>query len=234
MASAMPLSEPHQPWSRHELLRVAPAAWAQILGSWTDLAAVPYVADWADRGWPVIVRRRVRGEPTDLVPIGVPLPPSAGKQRIGLLISPQVVLERSRPPLLWNVRQTAGASRKRAIQDLVSLGARHGVKPTVIGSLFWQYRTGLPYLSPQSDLDVLWQAHSGCSMRSLLAGIEAIERGEDICIDGEVIFPGGTAVNWRELHLAFARGGATEVLVKSMDGVRLVDISDLPALRRAA
>ena len=233
MISAMSLSGTDQPWSRHELLRVAPAAWSQMLTSRPDLAGVPYLTNWVDHGWPVIVRRRARSERADLVPIGVPLPPSAGKQRIGLLISPEVVLERSLPPSLWSVRQAAGASWQRAIHDLVMLGARHAVTPTVIGSLFWQHRTGLTYLSPQSDLDVLWRAYSGCSMRSLLAGIEAIERAEGVRIDGEVIFSDGRAVNWRELHLALATGG-TEVLIKSGDIAYLGDICGLADLRSAA
>jgi phosphoribosyl-dephospho-CoA transferase len=234
MVSAMSLSGSDEPWSRHELLRVAPAAWSQMLTSRPDLVAVPYLPNWVDRGWPVIVRRRVCGERADLVPIGVPLPPSAGKQRIGLLIPTEVVVERSPPPWLWTVRQAAGASWQRAIHDLVMLGARHAVTPTVIGGLFWQYRTGLTYLSPQSDLDVLWRAYSGCRMRSLLAGIEAIERAADLRIDGEVIFPDGRAVNWRELHLALATGGGAEVLIKSVDFAGLVDIHGLPDLRSAA
>jgi phosphoribosyl-dephospho-CoA transferase len=234
MVSAMPVSGTDRPWFRHELLRVAPAAWSHMLTSRPDLAGVPYLTNWADHGWPVIVRRRVCGERADLVPIGVPLPPSAGKQRIGLSVPPEVVLERSLPPSLCTVRQAAGASWQRAIHDLVVLGARHAVTPTVIGGLFWQYRTGLTYLSPQSDLDVLWRAYSGCRMRSLLAGIEAIERAEDLRIDGEVIFPDGRAVNWRELHLALATGGGTEVLIKSVDIACLVDICGLVDLRSAA
>ena len=234
MVSALSISGTDQPWSRHELLRVAPAAWSQTLTSRPDLSGVPYLTNWVDHGWPVIVRRRVCGERADLVPIGVPLPPSAGRQRIGLLIPPEAVLERSLPPSLWTVRQAAGASWQRAIHDLVMLGARHAVTPTVIGSLYWQYRSGLTYLSRQSDLDVLWRAHSGWGMRSLLAGIEAIERAEDLRIDGEVVFPDGRAVNWRELHLALATSGGTEVLIKSVDIARLVDICDLADLRSAA
>jgi phosphoribosyl-dephospho-CoA transferase len=223
-----------RPWSRHELLRVASPAWSRILASRPDLAAVPYLADWIDNGWPVIVRRRVCDDRADLVPIGVPLPPSAVKKRIGLTIPPEAVLERSRPPSLGTVRHAAGASWERAINELIVLGARHAATPCVIGSLFWQYQTGLRYLSPQSDLDLLWYAHPGYGIRSLLSGLEAIERIEDIRIDGEVVFADGGAVNWRELHLALDQGGAAEVLVKSMDGVSFTKLAHLPSLWSAA
>jgi len=221
-------------WPRHELLRVAPAVWSRMLASRPDLAVVPFLAEWADNGWPVIVRRRVCDDRADFVPIGIPLPPSAGKKRIGLMIPPDAVLERSRPPSLSNVRNAASVSWERAIDGLVSLGARHAVMPTVIGSLLWQYQTGLRYLSPQSDLDLLWYAQPDLDIRSLLAGIEAIERIEAIRIDGEVIFTDGDAVNWRELHVALDQNEATELLVKSMDGVRSAKISQLPNLWSAA
>jgi hypothetical protein len=53
-------------------------------------------------------------------------------------------------------------------------------------------------------------------------------------IDGEVAFPDGEAVNWRELHLALNQDGPTEVLAKSIDGVRLLDVSRAPRTWRAA
>jgi len=217
-----------RPWSRHELLRVATTAWAQMLVSRPDLAAVPHLSDWVDNGWPVIVRRRLGDDRADLVPIGVPLPPSAGKKRISLMIPPEAVLKRSRPSSLWVARHAASASWQRAINDLMMLGARHAAAPTVIGSLFWQYRTRLNYLSPQSDLDLLWYASPGSSVRSLLAGVEAIERSEGIRIDGEVVFADGGAVNWRELHSALNEGRQAEVLVKSIDAVRPAKLSQFP------
>jgi phosphoribosyl-dephospho-CoA transferase len=131
------------------------------------------------------------------------------------------------------VRHAAGASWKRAIRDLVLLGMRYAAPPTVIGSLFWQYRTGLRYLSAQSDIDVLWQAPPGYCIRSLLAGVETIEQAEGIRIDGEVIFRDGSAVNWRELHLALGQGCTAEVLVKSMHSARLTKLSDLAAAWKA-
>jgi len=59
-----------------------------------SLADLPLVRTWVDQGWPVIVRRRAEGEDPDLAPVGVPLPPAAGKRRVALLLPPDGVMRR--------------------------------------------------------------------------------------------------------------------------------------------
>ena len=50
------------PWRRHDLLHVAPGAWASALAHSQSLADLLLVGDWVDRDRPVIVRRRTEGE----------------------------------------------------------------------------------------------------------------------------------------------------------------------------
>ncbi len=90
------------------------------------------------------------------------------------------------------------------------LGARHGVSPAAFGSLLWQYLTGLGYLSPRSDIDVLWPVPTVCDIGSLLVGITEAERLAPMRIDGEVVFPDGNAVNWRELRNALNQSMAAQ------------------------
>jgi phosphoribosyl-dephospho-CoA transferase len=222
-----------RPWLRHELLRLAPGFWPQALASGPAIGAAPALRIWADHGWPVMVRQRVAGERAEMVPIGVSLPPFAGKQRIALAIHEQAVLERSPPPSLWAVRHVVDRSWMPTLRALVMLGARHAVTPAAIGSLLWQYRTGLRYLSPQSDLGLLWRAHGGYDLGDLLAGIAAEQQSAPMRIDGEIVFPDGTAVNWRELHHAL-RHGIGEVLVKSLEGIRLMNVAQLMGAYRQA
>lgn len=223
-----------RPWSRHELLRIAPPLWRRALASRPELAAKPLVTSWADRGWPVIVRRRMVDERQDAVPVGVPLPQAAGKLRIALTVPDAAVLERSAPPPLSMVKRAADRTWWNAIDALVALGARLAVTPASFGSLLWEYRTGLSYLSDQSDLDVLWYAHRRCDLDSLLAGIAGIERTAPMRIDGEIVFADGDAVNWRELRAALDGETSGAVLVKSIDSVRLANVAQIASLRRAA
>jgi len=53
-------------------------------------------------------------------------------------------------------------------------------------------------------------------------------------IDGEVVFPDGDAINWRELHNALDQASSAEVLVKSIGGARLLDVSQFLSSRQAA
>jgi phosphoribosyl-dephospho-CoA transferase len=221
MSDAIVIHPPEHSWQRHELLSVAPSFWR----SQPAVAATPFLAAWADNGWPVIVRRRMAGDRPDEVPVGVPLPSAAGKMRIALTIPEQAVLTRSSPPSLLAVSHAADTGWGPTIRALVALGGRYGVSPTAFGSLLWQYRTGLPYLSPRSDLDVLFPIRADCEIGALVAGVAAAERGALMRIDGEVVFPDGEAVNWRELHIALNQDGPSEVLAKSIGGVRLLDVS---------
>jgi phosphoribosyl-dephospho-CoA transferase len=225
MSDANAIHPRQRSWRRHELLTVAPSLWRSELASRPAVAAAPFVAAWADNGWPVVVRRRMAGDSPDGVPVGVPLPPAAGKMRIALTVPEQAVLERSSPPSLQAISHAADPAWEPTIRALIVLGARCGVSPAAFGSLLWQDRTGLPYLSPQSDLDVLWPIPADCGIGALVAGIAAAERGAPVHIDGEVVFPDGEAVNWRELHAALNQDGPRQVLAKSIGGVRLFDVS---------
>ncbi len=216
------------PWRRHDLLHVAPDVWGSALAAHRpSLANLPLVRAWAHRGWPVIVRRRGEAEDPALVPVGVPLPPAAGKHRVALLIPHDGVLQRSPPPLLHAAARVADTGWRSTIASLLALGARTGVEPSAFGSLLWEHLTGLTYLSPRSDLDVLWSVPPRFDVLSLVFGIAEVQRDAPLRIDGEVVFPDGSAVNWRELWNAHRAADRTTVLAKTMEGVRLLDIASL-------
>jgi phosphoribosyl-dephospho-CoA transferase len=198
------------------------------------LAGLPLVATWADRGWPVIVRRRGEAEDPGLVPVGLPLPPALGKRRISLLLPPDGVLQRFSPPLLQATMRVADPGWRSAIASLLALGTQTGAEPSVFGSLLWQHQTGLAYLSPNSDLDVLWPVPAGSEVLSLVFGIAELQRDVPMRIDGEIVFRDGRAVNWRELWMAHRAADRAGVLVKTMEGVRLLDVASLPGVRQYA
>ena len=214
-------------WRRHDLLHVAPDVWASVLAHRPALADLPLLSTWADRGWPLVVRRRTEAEDPGLAPVGVPLPPAAGKHRVALLFPPGGVLLRSSPPSLRAVASVACSGWQSPIASLLDLGESVGVEPSAFGSLLWQHQTGLTYLSPHSDLDVLWTVPADLDVLSLVSGVAEVQRDTLLRIDGEVVFPDGSAVNWRELWNEHRTGGRAGVLAKTMEGVRLLDIASL-------
>jgi phosphoribosyl-dephospho-CoA transferase len=215
-------------WRRHDLLHVAPEVWASVLALSPQLAELPLLGEWADRGWPVIVRRHCEADDRQLVPVGVPLPPAAGKRRVALQIPPDAILQRSRPhPLRAAAASASDPNWRSTIDALVAVGARSGVEPAAFGSLLWQHLTELAYLSPQSDLDVLWPIPTNFDVHALVCRIAEIQHDAPLRIDGEIIFPDGSAVNWRELWNAQQAPDRATVLAKTMESVRLLDVASL-------
>ena len=77
-----------RPMRRHDVVVRQPERLALTARDAHDLASDPLVASWVDMGWPLIGRRAMPGEPRG-VPLGLPLPPFAGKRRIPLLMRPR-------------------------------------------------------------------------------------------------------------------------------------------------
>ncbi|WP_019903716.1 malonate decarboxylase holo-[acyl-carrier-protein] synthase [Methylobacterium sp. 77] len=203
--------------ARHDLVRVDPEAWADCLAERRDLDGVPHLADWARLGRPVIVRRRNPGEPTDHIPVGLPLPPAAGKRRIGLALS-AAAASRHPPISLETSREAAPQAWRPVLDELVGLGSEYGLVPNVFGSLLWQALTDLPYLGPGSDLDLLWPV-PGRVDRRFLRTLARIDAGAVMRLDGEIVLPDGAGINWREL-LDSPEGGT--VLCKARENLALL------------
>ncbi|TCU71197.1 phosphoribosyl-dephospho-CoA transferase [Bradyrhizobium sp. R2.2-H] len=181
-----------------------------------DLAADALVARWSKMGWPAIRRRALPYEEAGLA-LGLPLPPSAGKKRISLLVDIDHVVSVARPPSLRQVRAYAPRNWWPTLDRLDRLELRHSVDARVFGSLAWQSLTGLDYVTDRSDLDVLFEFRGETDVDRFVADVAAIENEAPMRIDGELMRADGAAANWRELH-----GGGSELLVKSIESVILL------------
>lgn len=213
------------PFMRHELLRVTPAGWRATLAiEEARLQLVPearrLVEDWAARGWPVIVRRPAASDIANGLPVGLPLPPSLGKLRLGFTISAEMVAARCPPVALNDAARVAPDRLRHQLDRVLALGDRLGAPPGVFGALLWQHLTGLAYLRAGSDLDLLWRIPARERLADLLDGLADIDADGPALLDGEVVDASGAGVNWRELREALGRPAGT-VLVKSMKGAEL-------------
>ena len=202
---------------RHDLIFVSPVAWRSWLETRDDLAGEPLVIEWVDRGWPLVARRTLPGE-ADGLPLGLPLPPFAGKRRLSVLIQPEDIVSTAPPPRLSAAISVAPNRWQHTLGAVVSLASRYGVEARIFGSLAWCTLTGLDYLTDTSDLDLLLPIHCGSDLVRLTADLAAIEATAPMRLDGELVRDDGAGVNWRELHT-----GARELLVKTTDGVALLD-----------
>ena len=118
------------------------------------------------------------------------------------------------PPPLASVKLTAPARWQPTIDALLRLAASLDCTPRVFGSFAWQALTDLDYVTPKSDLDLLWPLSP--RIDELLTRLPALEAEAPGLIDGEIVGD-GAAVNWRELAQPDA-----EVLLKTIHDVTVV------------
>lgn len=212
-------------FARHDLVRVAPEDWAAALARSPAVAALAggasaVVAAWASFGRPVIVRRRAEGEAPDMLPLGLPFPPRLGKLRLALSLPATAPVVPVAPPSVTAALAKAPPAWAKVGRALEALGDDVGVVPRPFGAALWAAVTGLDYLGPASDLDVLWPVSGGADLPRLLDGLARIDDQGPVPIDGEILLPDGAGVHWRELDRARREPNGT-VLAKAVDGVSL-------------
>jgi len=209
------------PYPRHSLVWVRPDAWRAVMASRPDLAALPRVEHWALQGYPLIVRRYGHEDAQatdDRVPLGLPLPPADGKQRLFLSMSRADIVTQGPCPLLQDVLDVAPAAWLPSLRRVLHCAQAHAAEVRVFGSLAWQHLTGLPYLSPHSDVDLLWRLTANSKqIRQWLDELAMLDAAAPMRLDGELLRADGAGVNWRELQ-----GGAATVLLKATHEARLL------------
>jgi phosphoribosyl-dephospho-CoA transferase len=205
---------------RHDLVFVSPTAWRSFLETRGELADDPLVDGWIKRGWPLIARCLAADEGNG-VPLGLPLPPSADKRRIGLLMDPAGIRSVARPPLLSAAFCVAPAAWIPTLRTLDHVATRLGVEARVFGSLAWCLLTGLNYLTARSDLDFTLSLPHPRDFAELMTELGSIDSAAPMRLDGEIVRDDGAGVHWRELH-----SGAREVLAKTVGGPTLLNSAE--------
>lgn len=196
--------------SRHCMVKASASGWTAAMSRYPELASEPIVAGWANAGRPLVVRRPACSDTAGLIPLGLPLPPSHGKRRIAVSLAAADIIASAPPPLLADVATAAPAAWGETIDLLLRLLP----ETRTFGSLAWQHLTGLPYLSDDSDLDLLWPLSSAQRANTLPFDIARIANEAPMRLDGEIVGRAG-GVQWREL----TGTDDEEVLVKCHAGV---------------
>jgi len=217
-------------FSRHDLVWLTGAGWDAAL-----VRALPgqhaAIEQWQREDWPAVVRRADATLSPGQVSLGIPLPPSPSpssdgvKGRIALVAAHGDVARRTAPLALADAARAAPERWRPALASLAS-----GVPLRAYGSLAMQAVTGQPYLRAASDIDLLFFPADAQALRTGLALIE--EHAAVLPLDGEIVFPSGAAVAWKE-WIGAASNGA-RVLVKDAGAVRLATIGHLLVTLEAA
>jgi len=215
---------------RHTLVWLSPAGWEGAIAS-AQPAHKAALAEWRQQDWPAVVRRQDAdvgaGADISVVFLGVPLPPDAAgvKVRIPLRVSSALVARATPAITLREALPASGAWH----DDLAALC---DAAPTlrVFGSLAMQALTGQQYVSPTSDVDLLFHPSSRSQLENVMSLLTT--HAEHLPLDGELVFPDGAAVSWKEWRMAITH--PAKVMVKELHTVRLANTASLLATLEAS
>lgn len=186
-----------------------------------------HIAAWLAADRPLVVARQPCGETqSDTIAVGLALPPAQGKRRIALIVEMQDIARYTPPLLLADAIAHAPAAWQPALAELDAAATNIDIELRVFGSLAWQALSGLQYLTPQSDIDLLWHPLSNAQVQQGIALLARWERSSGLRADGEVLFGGSSAVSWREWS-TLKSGSGQRVLVKRASSAELVAAREL-------
>jgi len=210
------------PLHRQQLVRLSADGWARLREAPADEAARECLALWATHALPLVVTRQP-ALPGAAIAVGLPAPARFRRRRIALSIVPQDVMFLDEFPLAEAVGRLLPRASVAPWRALVAALALEGCRARVYGGFGWQAITRLPYVHAESDLDLLLPvctpAHADDVTRRL-----ATAAWDGPRLDGELLFPDGAAVAWRE-WLDHRQGRTSRVLVKRLRGVALETLS---------
>lgn len=207
------------PLRRHQLICLNEAGWAALARQCPAEVPEAALTAWRHHGWPLVLCRQAPDAPEGSWSAGWPLPTRWGRRRCALRLPATGVAYLAEFPALAQVLSLQPAERRPRLARLAAQLAAAGLSARVYGSHGWQRLTGLGYLREGSDLD-LWigvadAAEADLAAQCLAQAGEAAPR-----LDGELVFPDGGAVSWRE-WARWRAGGTASVLVKDLHSVRL-------------
>lgn len=215
---------PERPLERHDLVWLAPAAAGTALPAGpccaADAEATRLLADWVKAGHPLIVARQDGAVGAGQIRLGLALPPALGKRRLAFLVARHAIVCSMPPPTLSvTALGTLPAHWQPLLSAMLALPELLAVLPRFYGSAAMQFATGLNCLEDDSDLDLLLTPPDWPGALAVCRALVALD--DPRCpprLDGEIRNKAGDAVAWRELAT-----DSRQVLVKSLDQVRLVD-----------
>lgn len=209
-------------WQRHALLRLRPAAWRRLVAEATEPVARACLQHWAAADLPLVVTRRPDGLAADRIALGLPAPERWERRRLALTVDVADVASGVRFPDARDAAALLTGTPRSAWHQCCDALAPLAAGPRaaqVYGSHGWTLLTGLDHLRPGSDLDLLVDVQDAGQADAVVATLAAAD-GALPRLDGELRFPDGRAVAWREWQ-AWRAGRARQLLAKRIDGVAL-------------
>lgn len=210
---------------RNQLVWLGDAAWHGLQARAWDAQAQAILSHWATQQLPLVVCRQRAVPGRDSVSLGLPAPLQWERRKLALEVPREGIACIGSFPLLQSIA-LAPADAQPVQKLLAQLQDLH-VPLRVYGSHGWQQLTGLPCVRTSSDLDLLVPVPDLATATVVARVLQTLRLS---CrVDGELVFPGGFALAWREL-LQLLDGQVEQVLLKDHSQVQLANLAALQAL----
>jgi phosphoribosyl-dephospho-CoA transferase len=210
-----------------ELLRRHSFAWITDSGSISQFAASETLQDdvvclrkWLGKERPVIIRRPCVSEDGKLLYVGLALPPDPVKRRLAFHLPFSSLAHVVEPPL-WTECADAFSESSEMVSPILSATRAAELPLQTFGSYAWQHFSGLSYVTPHSDIDLLVPINRREDWRRFLRFMSETQKTHHR-VDLEIVLHGDASFNWRE----FGAPG-TRLLFKGNRSVWLGDKSDV-------
>lgn len=203
---------------RQQLIRLSDDGWTRVLDAPWDDGARACLALWAARGLPLVVTRQPPSL-ADAVAAGLPAPARFQRRRLALAVAARDLMFLDEFPPAAAVTRLLPWALAAPWRALVASLASAGCRARVYGGFGWQVLTRLSYVHAESDLDLLLPV-SAPTHADEVARLLAELAWHGPRLDGELLFPDGAAIAWREWR-DHRQGRASRVLVKRLRGVAL-------------
>ena len=212
---------------RNVLVWLTARGWYRVLANDWDAQALGILRHWALMALPLVVcRQRVENSPPT-ISLGLPAPSVWDRRKLALEVAPDEVERVGCFPSLEELEQFEQFEQLdpretfiAAINEIRSNARGFKGSIEVYGSFGWETLTGMSYVRPSSDLDLRVAVPDRATAAAVARALNALQL--PIRVDGELAFPDGSAIAWRE-YLQWVEGKVDRMLVKSRTSIGFIE-----------
>jgi phosphoribosyl-dephospho-CoA transferase len=209
---------------RNGLVWLTAPGWDRVLSGDWDAQALGILRHWALMALPLVVcRQRVENFPPT-ISLGLPAPSVWDRRKLALEVTPDEVDRVGRFPSFEQFERfkqfESCETFIATINEIRSNAPGYEGSIEVYGSFGWETLMGMSYVRPSSDLDLRVAVPDRATAAAVARALNALQL--PIRVDGELAFPDGSAIAWRE-YLQWVEGKVDRMLVKSRTSIGFIE-----------